>query len=95
MSKTESLIPMFEKLSDNLKLEIQEELNILGYSINKLEIVNFGNEKSDIKVLHIEENGVNIFLWEALLSQGMQRHYTFLSFYSILHLKKRDTDNCY
>jgi hypothetical protein len=91
MSKTESLIPMFEKLSDNLKLEIQEELNILGYSINKLEIVNFGNEKSDIKVLHIEENGVNIFLWEALLSQGMQRALYILVLLFYIASQKKET----
>lgn len=91
MSKGESLIPMFEKLDNNLKLKIQEELNILNYFINKLEIVKIGDEKSDVKVLHIEEKGVSKFLWEGLLSQGMQRTLYILVLLFYIASQKQDT----
>ena len=93
MSKSENLIPMFEKLDDNLKNKIKEELNSLDYPVNKLEIVNIGNEKSDIKVLHIEENGVKSFLWDGVLSQGMQRtlYILVLLFYVISQKKGTQT----
>lgn len=91
MSKSESLIPMFEKLDDSLKLKVQDELNDLDYSIDKLEIVKIGDEKSDVKVLHIEEKGVSSFLWEGLLSQGMQRTLYILVLLFYIASQKKET----
>lgn len=93
MSKGESIIPMFEKLNDDLKLKVQEELNVLDYSIDEIKIVKIGDEKSDIRVLQIKEKGVSIFLWEGSLSQGMQRtlYILVLLFYIVSQKKETQT----
>lgn len=90
MSKGESIIPMFEKLNDDLKLKVQEELNALDYSIDEIKIVKIGDEKSDIRVLQINEKDVSTFLWEGLLSQGMQRTlYILVLLFYIVSQKRR------
>lgn len=93
MSKGESIIPMFEKLNDDLRLKVKEELNILDYSIDEIKIVKLGDEKSEVRVLQIKEKGVSIFLWEGLLSQGMQRtlYILILLFYIVSQKKETQT----
>lgn len=88
MAKCENLIFMFEKLTDETKQVLLDELNALNYSINKIEIVEFSDK---FKVLHIEEKDVETFLWEGMLSQGMLRTIFTLVLTYYISFQKKET----
>lgn len=88
MSKCDDLITMFEKLDDQTKNKIQEELNQLDYKIDKLEVEEIAQK---FKILHIEERNVRNYLWEASLSQGMQRTLFLIVFINYISTHKSNT----
>ncbi len=90
MSKCEDLITMFEKLDDKSKQEIREELNAIHYPITKMEVVEIG-DKSALKVLQVEEEGVNTYLWQGLLSQGMLRSVFLLVLLNYIATRKEES----
>lgn len=88
MSKCNSLISMFETLDNPTIIKIQKEFNQLDYQINKLEIEEIAQK---FKILHIEENNVRNYLWEASLSQGMQRTLFLIVFINYISTQKDNT----
>lgn len=88
MSKCQELITMFEKLGDNAKKQVIKDLNYLDYKIDDINVQEIGQR---FKVLHITESGVIDYLWEASISQGMQRTLFLIVFINYLSLNKEKT----
>lgn len=84
MSKCQKLITMFEQLDGNAKEQVIKDLNYLDYKIDNLDIQEIGQ----FKILHISESGVKDYLWEASISQGMQRTLFLIVFMNYLSLNK-------
>lgn len=88
MSKCHNLITMFEKLDESAKQQVIKDLNYLDYKIDDLNVQEIGQK---IKILHITESGVKDYLWEASISQGMQRTLFLIIFINYLSLNKENT----
>lgn len=88
MSKCHNLITMFEKLDERTKQQVIKDLNYLDYKIDDLNVQEIGQK---FKILHIIESGVKDYLWEASISQGMQRTLFLIIFISYLSLNKENT----
>lgn len=88
MSKCHNLITMFEKLDESAKQQVIKDLNYLDYKIDDLNVQEIGQK---FKILHITESGVKDYLWEASISQGMQRTLFLIIFINYLSLNKENT----
>ncbi len=88
MSKCDNLITMFEKLDDSVKANIQKDLNRLDYKIEKLQVEEVAQK---FKILHIKEKNVMNYLWEASLSQGMQRTLFLIILINYISTQKENT----
>lgn len=88
MSKCHNLIMMFEKLDESAKKQVIQDLNYLDYKIEDLNVQEIGQK---FKILHIIESGVENYLWEASISQGMQRTLFLIIFINYLSLNKENT----
>lgn len=88
MSKCHNLITMFEKLDESAKQQVIKDLNNLDYKIDDLNVQEIGQK---FKILHITESGVKDYLWEASISQGMQRTLFLIIFINYLSLNKENT----
>lgn len=76
MPYRESLISMFELLDEKARRGIIEDMNDLGYPIEKLDVTKLTN----LKILNVKEKGVAMVLWEDALSTGMLRALYLLVF---------------